>query len=389
VIPYSRRLPLAGENAIARALRERREPYVDLTETNPTRVGLAPNVALDVLADPRALRYHPDAKGMAAARQAVAAYYAESRGAAVDPEHIVLTASTSEAYAMLFKLLCDPGDCVLVPEPSYPLFTMLTALEGVRAVPYPLRFDGEWHLDAADLRFSERTRAVLVVSPGNPTGAFLKEAELAAVARRCAEARCALISDEVFADFAWVADPRRVPTVAARDAVLSFALSGISKVCGLPQLKLGWCVVSGPEDEVERALARLELVADTYLSVATPVQLAAARLLETRHAFQRRVLARVEANRRALLRVRASDAPWDVLTAEGGWSAVLSVPRTRTEEEWVLELLGVGVLVHPGYFFDFPAGAHRLVVSLIAAEGDFSRGAQLLARTLQEPRSAA
>ena len=383
MIPYSRRLPLSGENVIARALRARREPYVDLTETNPTRVLLTPEVTLDALADPRALRYDPDPKGLAAGRQAIASYYAESRGAAVDPERVVLTASTSEAYAMLFKLLCDPGDCVLVPEPSYPLFAMLTALEGVRTVPYPLRFDGEWHLDAVALRFPERARAVLVVSPGNPTGAFLKEAELAGLTGRCAEAGCALISDEVFADFAWGADPRRVSTLAARDEVLSFALSGISKVCGLPQLKLGWCVVSGPGDEVERALSRLELVADTYLSVGTPVQLAAGRLLEKRHAFQRRVLARVQANRRALVRLRTADARWDVLAAEGGWSAVISVPRTRGEDEWVLALLEAGVLVHPGYFFDFSAGAH-LVLSLIAPEGDFARGAEVLSRTLQE-----
>ena len=383
MIAYSRRLPEPKENAIARALRERRDPYLDLTESNPTRVGLSPSVALEALADPRALRYDPDPKGLAAARQAVSAYYAESRGAAVDPEHIVLTASTSEAYAMLFKLLCDPGDCVLVPEPSYPLFAMLTGLEGVRAVPYPLHFDGEWHLDASAVRFPERCRAVLLVSPGNPTGAFVKEAELAALTSGCAGAGCALISDEVFADFAWAADPRRVPTLAARGEVLSFALSGISKVCGLPQLKLGWCVVSGPGDEVARALSRLEIVADTYLSVATPVQLAAGRLLEARHSFQRRVLERVQANRRALGRVRPADARWDVLPAEGGWSAVLSVPRTRSEEDLVLALLEAGVLVHPGYFFDFSTGAH-LVVSLVAPEGDFARAAQVLSRVLQE-----
>src|SRR5207253_7798582 len=181
-------------------------------ESNPSRTGLLPDTQLGAVADPRAVRYEPHPKGLLAAREAVAAYYADSRGAAVDPEHIVLTASTSEAYAMLFKLLCDPGDCVLVPEPSYPLFAMLTGLEGVRAVPYPLHFDGEWHLDASAVRFPERCRAVLLVSPGNPTGAFVKEAELAALTSGCAAAGCALISDEVFADFAWAADPRRVPT---------------------------------------------------------------------------------------------------------------------------------------------------------------------------------
>jgi aspartate/methionine/tyrosine aminotransferase len=363
VIPYSRRLPwTAAENAISRALRERREPTIDLTESNPTRAGLAPAVQLGALADVRALRYEPHPKGLLAAREAVAAYYADSRGAAVDPERLVLTASTSEAYALLFKLLCDPGDCVLVPEPSYPLFGMLTALEGVQAVPYPLRFDGEWHLDASALEIPPRARAAL--------------------AERCARAGCALISDEVFADFALVPDPRRVSTVAAHDDVLSFALSGLSKVCGLPQLKLGWCAVSGPPEEVARAVHRLELIADTYLSVATPVQLAAGQLLRGRHDFQRRVLDRVRGNRAALLRARSPDAPWDVLPAEGGWSAVLSVPRSRGEEEWALALLEAGVLVQPGYFFDFPNGAH-LVVSMLGPEGELARAAQAIARVLQ------
>ncbi len=385
MIPYSRRLSWSlAENALSRAVREKRGPYLDLTESNPTRAGLSPAVDVAVLADPRALRYEPHPKGLPAAREAVAAYYADSRGAAVDPERIVLTASTSEAYALLFKLLCDPGDCVLVPEPSYPLFGYLTALEGVQAVPYPLRFDGEWHLDAGALEFPPRARAVLAVSPGNPTGAFLKAGERALLAERCAQAGCALICDEVFADFALGPDPRRVPTVAAHDDVLAFALSGLSKMCGLPQLKLGWCAVSGPPEEAARAIERLELIADTYLSVGTPVQLAAPRLLQARHGFQRRVLDRIRSNRATLLRARAPDAPWDVLPAEAGWSAVVSVPRTHGEEQWALALLEAGVLVHPGYFFDFPAGAH-LVLSLIGPEGDFARAAQVLARVLQTP----
>ena len=385
MIGYSHRLPwTAAENALSRALRERRDPTLDLTESNPTRAGLLAPVHLGALADPRALRYEPHPKGLLAAREAVAEYYADSRGATVDPENLVLTASTSEAYALLFKLLCDPGDCVLVPEPSYPLFGMLTALEGVEAVPYPLRFDGEWHLDAAALTIPPRARAVLVVSPGNPTGAFLKQAERAALADRCARAGCALVCDEVFADFALSPDPRRVPSVAAQDEVLSFALSGLSKICGLPQLKLGWCAVAGPPEEVARAVQRLELIADAYLSVATPVQLAAGQLLRGRHDFQRRVIDRVRGNRAALLRTRPPDAAWDVLPAEAGWSAVLSVPRSRSEEEWALALLQAGVLVHPGYFFDFPAGAH-LVVSLLPAEGEFGRAARILADVLRVP----
>jgi len=383
VIPYSRRLPWADpENAISRALRERRETFVDLTESNPTRAGLVPAAHLAALADPRALRYEPHPKGLLSAREAIAAYYADSRGAAVDPERIVLTASTSEAYSLLFKLLCDPGDCVLVPEPAYPLFGFLTALDGVEAVPYALRFDGEWHLDATAFDPPPRSRAILVVSPGNPTGAFLKQTERAALADVCKRAGCALICDEVFADFAVVPDPRRVPTVAAHEDVLAFSLSGLSKICGLPQLKLGWCAVSGPPDEVQQAVRRLELIADTYLSVATPVQLAAGQLLRGRHDFQRRVLDRVRDNRAALLRGRSADAPWDVLPAEGGWSAVLSVPRSRSEEEWALSLLREGVLVHPGYFFDFPGGAH-LVVSLLPPAGEFARAVRTIAAVVK------
>ncbi|MFL5374760.1 MAG: pyridoxal phosphate-dependent aminotransferase [Myxococcales bacterium] len=384
MIRYSKRLDWnLEENALARALREIRHPYVDLSETNPTRAGLVPDFDLSVLCNPRALRYEPHPKGALVAREAVAAYYADSRGAAVDAERIVLTASTSEAYALLFKLLCDPGDTVLVPEPSYPLFGYLTALESVKAVPYPLRWDGEWHLDpdAVLSAVTPTTRAIVVVSPGNPTGAYLKEDELRALAQTCERGSCALICDEVFAGFPRGPDPRRVATTAAHEAQLTFTLSGLSKVCGLPQLKLGWCVVSGPPADVSGALARLELVADSYLSVATPVQLAASSLLALRHGFERRVLGRVEANLWALAQTRGKSAAWDILPGEAGWSAILAIPGTPSEEEWALRLLEAGVLVQPGYFYDFPRGSH-LVVSLLPPEAEFARAAQVLARTL-------
>jgi alanine-synthesizing transaminase len=384
VTRWSRRLPWdEPENALARALRERREPFADLTETNPTRAGLSPAIDPRTLCDARALRYEPHPKGLREAREAVAAYYAESRGAAVDPERIVLTASTSEAYSFVFKLLCDPGDEVLVPEPSYPLFGYLTSLEAVAIAAYPVRWDGEWHLDPDALAqvVTARTRAVLVVSPGNPTGAYLKRDELARLSDVCARSGCALVCDEVFADFPQRPDARRVPTTAAHSAALTFTLSGLSKVCGLPQLKLGWCVVSGPPGEADAALARLELIADQYLSVGAPVQHAAASLLASRHAFQQRVLDRVRANLLALHRARADNAPWDVLPAEAGWSAILAVPAARSEEDLALSLLREGVLVHPGYFFDFPRGSH-LVVSLLSSERDFARAAGVLARVL-------
>jgi alanine-synthesizing transaminase len=362
------RLSLSPENALSQALAARLAaglPVIDLTESNPTRVGLAP----PLVSLPPSPFYDPEPRGLLPAREAVAAVHG------VSAQQVLLTASTSEAYAFLFKLLCDPGDEVLVPEPSYPLFGFLTALEAVRAVPYRLRYDGEWHLPFEDLPFSERTRAVLVVSPGNPTGAFLKLDERARLARLCARHGAALISDEVFADFGWRPDERRMRTAAAFDDVLSFSLSGLSKVAGLPQLKLGWCVAAGPgRDE---ALRKLELIADTYLSVSTPVQLAAPALLAGRHGFQQELRARLAVNLAALHAARAPDAPWSVLPSEGGWSAILSVPRARTEEEWALALLGRGVLVHPGYFFDFPDGAY-VVVSLLPEPAAFARAAEVL-----------
>lgn len=358
------------ENALARALSTRAAPYIDLTLSNPTVVGLpsAPVVL------PPATAYEPDPRGLPAARVAVGAYQR------VSPDRILLTASTSEAYSWLFKLLCAAGDEVLVPEPSYPLFGYLTALECVRAVPYPLRWDGEWHLDAAALQVSDRTRAVLLVSPGNPTGAYLKEDERAALAAGCRARGVALISDEVFADYPAFEDRRRARSAALYDDVLAFSLSGLSKVAGLPQLKLAWIAAGGPG--ADEALRRLELIADTYLSVSTPVQLAAPELLGSRHLFQRAVQARLATNRAALAAARAPGDPWDVLRSEGGWSKVLSIPRTRTEEEWALLLLEAGVLVHPGYFFDFPAGAH-LVLSLLPEPAVFARGVDVLARVLR------
>ncbi|MCA1827477.1 MAG: pyridoxal phosphate-dependent aminotransferase [Myxococcales bacterium] len=353
----------ARENAVARALAARREPYVDLTVSNPTVVGLP----IGDVTLPPAPTYAPDPRGSYQAREAVAQYHR------VSAEQVILTASTSEAYSWLFKLLCDPGDEVLVPQPSYPLFDYLTALESVRASPYDLRWDGEWHIDVMPI--TPRTRAILIVSPGNPTGAYLKKEERAALARLGVP----LICDEVFADFPAFEDSRRAGTIAAYDDVLAFALSGLSKVAGLPQLKLGWIVAGGPGSR--EMLQRLELIADTYLSVSTPVQLAAPRLLEGRGEFQRALNSRLAQNRAALDAVRGVAAPWNVLRTEGGWSAVLSVPRSRSEEEWALALLQAGVLVHPGYFFDFTSGAH-LVLSLLPEPREFVRGVEILARVI-------
>ncbi len=395
---FSRRTPQSlEENALARALAARRAaglPCFDLTESNPTRAGLAwpSRELLDLLAQPGALDYQPEPLGLLSAREAVARYFLESRAARVDPSRILLTASTSEAYALLFKLLCDPGDQVLIPAPSYPLFGMLAALEAVQTRDYPLRWDGEWHLDLPALESrvaglaqaaGPRLRAILLVSPGNPTGAYLKREEHARLVELCARHELSLISDEVFADYPSSSEvPSRVLSTAAIDSpALSFTLSGLSKVCALPQLKLGWCAVAGPESLVSHAMQRLELIADTFLSVATPVQLALPGLLARRRPLQERIRARCASNRARLAAARSADASWDLLASEGGWSAILRIPESRGEEEVALQLLERGVLVQPGFFYEFARGNH-LVVSLLPEENQFAEAARILAAAL-------
>ena len=357
-------------------------PLVDLTLSNPTRAGLA--YAPDLLAPlghPRGLVYEPAAFGLASAREAVA------RASGVPASQVLLTASTSEAYALLFKLLADPGDDVLAPRPTYPLFDYLAALEGVRLGAYDLAWDGAWHVDLASVEaaLTPRTRAVLVVSPHNPTGAWLKRRELDALAGLCAARGLALIVDEVFAEYP-LFEPRepRVATVAGEARCLTFVLGGLSKARALPQVKLAWTVASGPPEALLPALDRLDLVADTYLSPSTPAMAALPELVartEVRDAIRARCVQNVQ----TLQSVRSAAAPWDVLAPEAGWSAVLRVPAARSEEAWALALLDAGVVVHPGFFFDFPRGAH-LVVSLLPEPAVFAEGARRLARVLsREP----
>jgi alanine-synthesizing transaminase len=380
----SGRLPFrAAANAISQAVEARRAagaPIIDLTETNPTRARLAyPPDLLAALSDPRALVYDPDPRGLASARRAIAAD-AGRRGAVISPESLVLTASTSEAYSWLFKLLCNPGEHVLVPQPSYPLFDHLTALEGVRTWPYRLEYHGRWEIafDTIDAAPPD-TRAVLVVSPNNPTGSMVSAAELEQLAQRCAARGWALVADEVFADYV-LEDSGGVRDIASRAGILSFTFGGASKALGLPQVKLGWIGVGGPVHERDAAIEALSLIADTYLSVSTPVQLAAPHLLQAgahvRAAIEERV-------RRNLARARrlAADAPaCDVLRTEGGWSVVVRVPAIRTEERLVLDLLASeGVLVHPGYFFDFAREAY-VVVSLLPDDEVFAEGMARLLR---------
>jgi alanine-synthesizing transaminase len=381
---FSERVPAnRAPNRLARAVTAARaagRQLIDLTVTNPTTVGLSyPPMLLQPLASAAALTYTPEPFGQRLAREAAAADYAR-RGIGIATDRIVLTASTSEAYSLLFKLLCGPGgDAVLVPVPSYPLFDHLTHLDGVAPVPYRLEYHGRWAVDAdaLDDAWTREVRALLAVSPNNPTGSVLSPAELSVVDAMSAERGAALIVDEVFADYPLDGAVTSAPNPGAPRA-LTFRLGGLSKSAGLPQVKLGWIAVDGPEPLVVEAMDRLELICDTYLSVATPVQIAAPDLIAAGAGIREQILERVRSNYRALVALARHSPSIEVLSAEAGWSAVLRVPSTRTEEDLVLDLIERdGVLVHPGFFFDFPHEAF-LVVSLLADPGTFVRGTRSL-----------
>lgn len=384
-VPLSRRTGWdLGANRVAarlEALRAAGRPLLDLGESNPTRCGLLwPAEALAAaLAGPEAVRYEPAPRGALEARRAVAAYLAAG-GAPLPPGRVLLTASTSEAYALLFQLLCDPGDEVLLPAPSYPLLELLCALHDVRIRRYPLRYDGAWHVDLAALAGAagERTRAVVVVSPSNPVGALLAPEELAALEELCAARGLALVGDEVFRDSALAA----TPSVASARRCLAFHLSGLSKVCGLPQLKASWIAVAGPAREAERALTRLEVVADTYLSVSGPAQAALGALLPQRERFLGPLRERLAANRAALAEA-AAGAPFDALRSGGGWTGVVRAGEALDEEELCLRLLDDGVVVQPGFFYDFERPGF-VVVSLLPEPARFRAGVAALARRLRE-----
>ena len=363
------------------ALRAKGRPLLDLTESNPTRCGLTwpRDVLAAALGHPDLPGYEPTPNGLRTARGAVTAYLA-AHGARMDPAHVLLTASTSEAYSLLLKLLCDPGDEVLAPAPSYPLLEVLCDLEGVHLVRTPARYDGTWQVDWAALAdaATERTRAVVVVSPANPTGALLSQGELDLVEGLCAERGLALIGDEVFADTALA---EKVSVAAAR-ACLAFQVSGISKVCGLPQMKVGWIAAAGPVPEVRRAMERLEMIADAYLSVSGPAQLALPVLLGSRERFLGPLRERLAANRAALGRAAGSEAPFAPLRSGGGWSAVLRIGEAVDEEALCLALLDDGVVVQPGFFYDFERQG-QLVVSLLPEPDVFREGLARIARRLR------
>jgi alanine-synthesizing transaminase len=351
------------------------KPLIDLTVSNPTECGFQYDEAaiLNALQNPAALKYEPNPRGLAVAREAVTKYYAE-HGAVVSTDNIFLTTSTSEAYSYVFRTLCDPEDEVLIPEPSYPLCEFLADIQDVRLVRYPLLYDYGWQIDfhALEQAVTPRTRGVIVVHPNNPTGHFCKPEEMRKLNEICASRGIAIIADEVFLDFA-LADKRHA-TFAANDGALTFAMSGLSKICGLPQMKAAWLIVSGAGSSKVDAVARVEVIADTYLSSNAPIQWALPVFLEQRKEFRRQLMGRVSENLAELDRQLAGQKLCSRLEVEGGWNAVIRVPATRPDEDLALELLAAnGVYAHPGHFYDFASEGY-LVVSLITPAGEFTTG---------------
>ena len=369
-------------NKLSEALAKRRSsglPLIDLMQSNPTQCGFHfdSQKILAALNNPASLRYDPDPQGLPQAREAVAAYY-RSRNCQVSIDDIFLTTSTSEAYSFLFRMLCNPGDELLIPQPGYPLFSLLAGIQDVALVRYPLVYDYGWQIDFHSLQqaITPRTRGIIVVHPNNPTGHFCKPGEIERLNQICRERQIAIISDEVFLDFSLA--PDTPPTFASNNEVLTFTMSGLSKISGLPQMKVAWLTVAGPNALKQQAIARLEMIADTYLSMNAPIQLALPVLLEQRHLFRQQWLTRVQNNLAYLDKLLASQKLCTRLKMEGGWYAVIKAPSTVGDDELALELLTThGVYVHPGHFYDFPADGYW-VVSLITPEREFAEGIDAL-----------
>jgi len=351
----------------------------DLTVSNPTQVGFDydPEEILSAMSQPQSMVYEPDPHGLPCARQSVARYYSD-QGKSIDIESIFLTASTSEAYTFLFKLLANPGDEILIPQPGYPLLSYLSGLESLQHIFYPLRYveaDG-WHVDLELLEalINPKTRAIVVVSPNNPTGSCLKAHELTAIDDLCCRHGLALIVDEVFSDFVNGKDANRVKTAVNQTKCLSFVLSGFSKILALPQVKLGWIVVGGNPEICSEARDRLEMITDLYLSVSTTVQHAVERLLALRKPIQRQLLSRIDSNSRFLEAQLTCNENARMLMREGGWYAVIEITDWLSDEERALQLLEKdNIFVHPGYFYEFHKNGF-LVVSLITPVDTFQTG---------------
>lgn len=356
--------------------RDDKVPVTDLTESNPTRCGFhyPEQKILGSFQNTGNLSYHPSAQGALSARETVAADYSQ-RGASVDPSRILLTASTSEAYSLVFRLLADPGDTILIPRPSYPLFHLLMDINDVRIGTYPLVYDQGWKVDLEALRqaVDERTRAIVLVNPNNPTGSFIGNNELAQINAVCREKDLCLICDEVFADYRLEEKPDRAGSLAGNGEVLTFVLNGISKSLGLPQMKAGWIALSGPDAQVRAARQRLEVILDTYLSVNTPAQNALPAWLALRDPIQQEINGRLRKNLDLVSR-QLEGSPAGLLAPEGGWYAPLRLPEGTDEEGLAMQLLEEDhVFVHPGYLFDFqdfPAA----VVSLLTPPEQLEKG---------------
>jgi len=372
------------ENQLTRTLERLRKagsPILDLTRSNPTECGFAEDETkiANAFAARGISRYSPDAKGLPTARATIRDYYRDQHRVSMRIDDLLLTAGTSEAHSFLFRMLCNAGDEVLIPAPGYPLFDFLADLCDVKLVRFPLIYDHGWQIDftALTAAATERARAMIVVHPNNPTGHYVSSHERDRLAEFCSDRGMALIVDEVFLDFSLRESEPAKSFVGSSD-VLTFTLSGLSKICGMPQMKLAWIAVSGPESQKSEALARLEIIADAYLSVGMPVQLAAPALLQMRGGFHSQLIERVRANLAVLDRQLAGQTTCARLECEAGWTAVLRVPALQTDEEVAIALLNDrGVYVHPGHFYDF-ARSGNMVVSLIVPREDFVEGTRRL-----------
>lgn len=369
-------------NKLSEALAQRHSsglPLIDLMQSNPAQCGFRfdSQQILAALNNPASLHYEPDPQGLPQAREAVAAYY-RSRSCPISIDDIFLTTSTSEAYSFLFRMLCNPGDELLIPQPGYPLFSLLAGIQDVSLVRYPLVYDYGWQIDFHSLQhaITPRTRGIIVVHPNNPTGHFCKPAEIQRLNQICRERHISIISDEVFLDFSLA--PDAPATFASNSEVLTFTMSGLSKISGLPQMKVAWLTVAGPSALKQQAIARLEMIADTYLSMNAPIQLALPVLVEQRHPFRQQWLTRAQTNLAYLDKLLATQKLSTRLETEGGWYAVIKAPSIMGDDELSLELLTTrGVYVHPGHFYDFPSNGYW-VVSLITPEREFAAGIEAL-----------
>lgn len=375
-------------NKISRLIEDRRRkglPIMDLTESNPTRCGFDyPQVEiLEALSNPENLLYQPDPKGLLKTRIAVTDYYSVYN-IEVNPQNIFLTSSTSEAYTFIFRLLMNVGDEILVPKPSYPLIEYLAQINDVDIKYYHILYDGEWHIDFESIKKNilKNTKAILLIHPNNPTGSYIKKEEYKTLVEICASHNLALIADEVFLDYSFYEDDSRVNSFANKKDVLTFSVSGISKILGLPQMKLAWIVVSGEEEVWREASSRLEVITDSYLSVSTPIQNAAQSWFDLREKLNREIRDRVKINFEFLIDRTRNDSPVKVLNVEGGWNAILKIPQTKSDEEWVEYFLtNHGVVVQPGYFYDFDRDGF-IVVSLLSDPMLFQKGIDIIVKEI-------